>query len=482
MAGKKYWRLTALSVAGAGLELTELRLCGAAAPLDADAVFSCSEQPQAGALEVLRDGSTAQTCSFSAAQVAVPGFRFEWIFAEAVDVQQLRLGSSAASQAFPGACLLEASDDGLSWVVVADWTGILFPGPNAATDLALTALITEKVKLLLHCDGPDGGNAVVDASPLARVLVNAGATIRTAQSKFGGASLRLDGAEGHLYLPNQAELRLLGDFTLAAWVWIDPASSSSFNTVMSQRNGGSLGWGFFVGSEGTVLLQGNQGTISYILAPAGTVQKGVWQHIAAARKSGATRLFVNGVQRAMATEAECSWASDTSSPFCIGYQRATGTYPYVGYIDEILVSEQCLYQSEFAVPAAPYGSSSNLGGWPVKSDLFDAAVVLLGTPVLPHRVLGDRKEHSLDVEFGGQGHIFGTVACKGTPANVPLKRRVRLHRSRDGYLARETWSKADGSYEFREISTQYEWDVIAWDHEQQDFSTVANNQLAEVTP
>jgi hypothetical protein len=57
---------------------------------------------------------------------------------------------------------------------------------------------------------------------------------------------------------------------------------------------------------------------------------------------------------------------------------------------------------------------------------------------------------------------------------------VRLHRSVDGYLARETWSKADGSYEFREISTRYEWDVIAWDHELQEYSTVANNQLAEV--
>ena len=87
-----------------------------------------------------------------------------------------------------------------------------------------------------------------------------------------------------------------------------------------------------------------------------------------------------------------------------------------------------------------------------------------------------------DTEFGGKGMIYGSVARQGTPANMPLKRRVRLHRSKDGYLARETWSKADGSYEFREISAKYEWDVIAWDHELQDFSTVANNQLAEPMP
>ena len=88
----------------------------------------------------------------------------------------------------------------------------------------------------------------------------------------------------------------------------------------------------------------------------------------------------------------------------------------------------------------------------------------------------------MDTEFGGFYRIYGTVARKETPANIPLKRRVRLHRSKDGYLVRETWSKADGSYEFTEISGRYEYDVIAWDHEMQDFSTVANNQLAEPMP
>ena len=91
-------------------------------------------------------------------------------------------------------------------------------------------------------------------------------------------------------------------------------------------------------------------------------------------------------------------------------------------------------------------------------------------------------EKLLDTEFGGGYRIYGTVARKVTPANVPLKRRVRLHRSKDGYLVRETWSHADGSYAFTEISGRYEYDVIAWDHESQDFSTVANNQLAEPMP
>ena len=84
-----------------------------------------------------------------------------------------------------------------------------------------------------------------------------------------------------------------------------------------------------------------------------------------------------------------------------------------------------------------------------------------------------------DTEFGGAFKVYGTVARKNTPTNVPLRRRVRLHRSRDGMLVRETWSANDGTYEFQNISGQYEYDVIAWDHEMSFRSVVANNLTPE---
>lgn len=88
-----------------------------------------------------------------------------------------------------------------------------------------------------------------------------------------------------------------------------------------------------------------------------------------------------------------------------------------------------------------------------------------------------------DMECGGQGCIFGTVEQKLTgDATLPLKRRVRLHRSRDGMLVRETWSDENGHYRFDGLSTRYEYDVIAWDHEGQFRSTIANNLKPEVLP
>ena len=86
------------------------------------------------------------------------------------------------------------------------------------------------------------------------------------------------------------------------------------------------------------------------------------------------------------------------------------------------------------------------------------------------------------LDVGGCGRIYGTVKRKADPQNIPLVRRVRLHDSRTGALLRQTWSQEDGSYEFRDLNPDLEFDVIAWDHEGQFRSTIANNLKPEVQP
>ena len=88
----------------------------------------------------------------------------------------------------------------------------------------------------------------------------------------------------------------------------------------------------------------------------------------------------------------------------------------------------------------------------------------------------------LDREFGGDHCIYGTVELYVQAGNIPLPRRVRLHRSRDGLLVRETWSDAQGNYRFDGITDRYTYDVIAWDHEGLQRSVVANDLTPEVTP
>ena len=89
---------------------------------------------------------------------------------------------------------------------------------------------------------------------------------------------------------------------------------------------------------------------------------------------------------------------------------------------------------------------------------------------------------SSDFIHGGPGRITGTVEKKATP-NLPLRRRVRLHRDVDGLCVRETWSDAaTGAYAFTDINPAYRYTAIAYDYEHNHRAVAADNLTPEVTP
>lgn len=87
-----------------------------------------------------------------------------------------------------------------------------------------------------------------------------------------------------------------------------------------------------------------------------------------------------------------------------------------------------------------------------------------------------------DLIHGGPGRITGTVEEKATP-NLPLRRRVRLHRDVDGLCVRETWSDAaTGAYEFTDINPAYRYTAIAYDYAHNHRAVAADNLRPEVLP
>lgn len=116
-------------------------------------------------------------------------------------------------------------------------------------------------------------------------------------------------------------------------------------------------------------------------------------------------------------------------------------------------------------------------------------VAVLGMMVLHSSAIGTTRDRMIDapvrvrdVAFGGPGRITGTVAEKATP-NIPLRRRVRLHRDVDGLCVRETWSDAaTGAYEFTDINPAYRYTAIAYDWAHNHRAVIADNLTPEVTP
>lgn len=138
-----------------------------------------------------------------------------------------------------------------------------------------------------------------------------------------------------------------------------------------------------------------------------------------------------------------------------------------------------------------YGLTSNLPlGHPYKTDepTFDL------TTYLPHPSTVSNGGHALGFETtrlvsptrarpnfhfdpNARGRIVGTVKRKDDPANVPLARRVRLYRDRDGMLIAETWSDAAGNYQFNYIEEGEAYTAIALDH-QHFYRAVAADNLS----
>ena len=91
-------------------------------------------------------------------------------------------------------------------------------------------------------------------------------------------------------------------------------------------------------------------------------------------------------------------------------------------------------------------------------------------------------QKSGDYIHGGKGFIPGTVEEKATP-NIPLRRRVRLHRDVDGLMVRETWSDAvTGAYTFTGINPAYTYHAIAFDYARNYRAVIADNLTPEVAP
>lgn len=115
----------------------------------------------------------------------------------------------------------------------------------------------------------------------------------------------------------------------------------------------------------------------------------------------------------------------------------------------------------------------------MQSELAEVAFAGAAQPPQGHIGIAYQTASGFDLEFGGDGTVYGTVAIKADPMNTLVARRVRLRRSRDGLHVRETWSNAQGEYRFEGVNRQYEYDVEAWDHTGNMRSVLANNVTPE---
>lgn len=212
---------------------------------------------------------------------------------------------------------------------------------------AATGYATQTVALL-HFDGADGSTTITDSSVKAsNWTANGNAKLSTAKSKFGSASLILDGS-GDWISSSSSDLAFSSDFTVEMWVY--PTGSLNDLDWYDSR-GSSYGTGIaWTVESGIMRVYGAPGKI---IDEGGTsLTANVWQHIALCRSGSTVRLFRNG------TQLGSSGTDSTSYPANAGTSigaNPSGAASLAGYIDEVRIVRAAVYTSNFTVPSAAFG-------------------------------------------------------------------------------------------------------------------------------
>ena len=209
-----------------------------------------------------------------------------------------------------------------------------------------------QTKLLLPFDGTNGATTTSDLSNTNRTVTFYGtAQLSTAQSKFGGSSLLLDGNSDYLTVPHVSS-DIVTELTLEAWF---KTSSSALQTLIGTYNPTSTTGSYIQINGGTPnsgVHGGNQMTSS-----SGGYADGNWHHVALTRNtSNLLTLWLDGVSKATTTDSTAL----PTSPFYIGrLNHSSLTRYFDGYLDDVRWTPSvCRYTSNFTPPTTAHLTSA----------------------------------------------------------------------------------------------------------------------------
>jgi len=167
------------------------------------------------------------------------------------------------------------------------------------------------------------------------------ATITTAQSQFGGASLEMTNSGQNRIDATSTDFNFgTGDYTVEGWFRPNATTNRAFFSFGSRLvYTASGGWAYFNGSTNAIF--------------AGTAVANVWAHIALARASGATRLFVNG------TQVGSNFTETVAiNPGAMRLGWFNSGNPAGSFYDEFRVTRGVArYTANFTAPTAPFPTS-----------------------------------------------------------------------------------------------------------------------------
>jgi hypothetical protein len=269
-----------------------------------------------------------------------------------------------------------------------------------------------KVKLLLPLNGSNSATSTSDSSDEGNsITFNGNAQISTAQSKFGGSSLLLDGAGDYLQVANQDYFDFgSNDFTIECWFYFDSSSSETYNTLLDMGNGSAAGTGpfwtavkkdsgtYYIGAALDSTTAGDWDVLDNLAIA--TLSASTWHHFAVSRAGSNFKVFLNGTSVATATSS--SAMRDENSALQIGARgQNTASHYFKGYIDDVRITNGLArYTSNFTAPTSAHLTSAGDVNLPlvIDADATGVRVDHVGTS-------NQKKTSKAWVNFNGTGTV-----------------------------------------------------------------------------
>lgn len=179
------------------------------------------------------------------------------------------------------------------------------------------------------------------------------AKISTAQSKFGGSSVLLDGTGDYLTVPNATPLQFsVALFQFECWVY---RNASGVVHTIAAKGTASTGWLLQINASDKLVWTINTSTV--LMTSTSSIPANTWAHVAVTRDgTNVMRMFINGTQEATVTN---STTYTQTNELVIGADRSYANF-FNGYIEDVRIfRDGAKYLAAFTAPTTELPATDN---------------------------------------------------------------------------------------------------------------------------
>jgi hypothetical protein len=208
--------------------------------------------------------------------------------------------------------------------------------------------------ILMHFDGTNGSTTYTDAAGTVTSFATSGtASISTAQSVFGGASLSLASSSYIDGTPSNTALNIgTGDITVECRAYVTAAPSGHVNFCSFQPVSGKPALNVGINASGNLFCYVSDPSTSQLIDGSGAISLNAWHAIAVVRASQNISMYLDGTRTDTPTSFTLS-LNYNGILFSVGSNTAIGgTAGPAMYIDELRVSKIARYTGASYTPAS----------------------------------------------------------------------------------------------------------------------------------